>query len=780
MSIKCNFINSLCYVLFVSLLSIFQSDALLFAQESLSGIEHPAFVGSHACIACHQLQGQQWKGSHHDLAIQEATEESVLGDFSNVSFTYHGIVTRFYRDGDKFMVNTDGPDGGMYDYEISYTFGVSPLQQYLIEFPDGRVQALSIAWDARSKSDGGQRWYHLYPDDHVQAGDDLHWTGDNQNWNFMCASCHSTQVRKNYDLSSNTYDTKWSEINVGCEACHGNGEHHLLWANRSPGWEAYDNAEYGLTITYQDRPQTIWAIDSKTGSARGVPRVPSEREIDVCAPCHSLRSQLSEDEETGTHVGEAYRVSLLDRHLYYPDGSIKEEVYVYGSFLQSKMYHQGVSCRDCHEPHSLQLHEPNEGICLRCHVSEKYHTPEHHFHSLDEIGSSCVECHMPPRNYMVIDARHDHSFRIPRPDLSVRFGTPNACNQCHVSEDPQWALNKVVEWYGDKPSGGFQNYTEAFHSADNGVNGAGSQLLSVVKDTTTPAIARASAINRLTTDDLPGLLKDIQLLSSDESSLVRRTLVERLSELPLKGDLPELAPLLSDSVREVREATALFYMTNTAVNLNERYTTDLLHALLELESSHNLDADKPETHLRLARLRVLQNRIKAAEDELKIALKIDPNYIPAVVNLVDLYKTVNREGESEALLRGAINSNPDNAALYHALGLWYVRQDRLKEALTALDKSAKLSPDNHRFALVYAMALHSVEEGNKAIAHLEQHSVQNGYDRDILLTLARLHLDQNNNMQAMEYANQVLQENPDDREAERLIHVITTQKETVE
>ncbi len=190
------------------------------------------YVGGDACTSCHDKQHGAWKGSDHDLAMQVADDKSVLGNFDNAKITYAGTTSTFSRRDGKFYVNTDGPDGKLADYEIKYTFGVHPLQQYLIEFPGGRKQALGIAWDSRPKTQGGQRWFHLYPGQNIKAGDPLHWTGVQQNWNFQCAECHSTDLRKNFDAKAGTFDTRWSQINVSCEACHGPGSNHVAWAKQ--------------------------------------------------------------------------------------------------------------------------------------------------------------------------------------------------------------------------------------------------------------------------------------------------------------------------------------------------------------------------------------------------------------------------------------------------------------------------------------------------------------------------------------------------------------------
>jgi hypothetical protein len=394
------------------------------------------FVGSEACVECHREEYQRWQGSHHDLAMEPATPETVIGDFDNATFDYFGTVSSFYREGNGFFVRTGGPDGEMTDYPIAYTFGVTPLQQYLIEFPDGRLQALGIAWDNRPVDDGGQRWYHLYPDEHIAYDDPLHWTGSYQNWNHMCAECHSTNLRKNYRVADDRFETSWTDIDVSCEACHGPGSEHVRLTRTLEEGEEYP-AEFLNSVTVRLRASDlgIWTIDPETGNARRDTLL-SEPFVEVCAPCHSRRSSLSQHIIAGRPFLDTHRPALLDEGLYHPDGQILDEVYVYGSFVQSKMYAAGVTCGNCHDSHGLQLLVEGNALCAQCHLASKFDSPEHHFHKPDSTGALCISCHMPTNTYMGVDARRDHSMRIPRPDLTVQTGAPNACNACHADKSP--------------------------------------------------------------------------------------------------------------------------------------------------------------------------------------------------------------------------------------------------------------------------------------------------------------------------------------------------------
>jgi predicted CXXCH cytochrome family protein len=348
----------------------------------------PTFVGSQACAGCHADATKAWTGSQHARAMQEATEQNVLGDFADRRFEHRGSSAVFSRRDGKFFVRTDGPDGKAADFEIRYTFGVEPLQQYLIELPGGRLQALTVAWDI-----AGKRWFSLYPNETVPAHDELHWTRRQQNWNFMCADCHSTNLRKNYDAATDTFATAWSEIHVGCESCHGPGSNHVVWAAKPDG-----DPRKGLTVILDERAGVRWAMDAKTGNSTRSKLRDADKEIEVCAQCHARRAQIAEGYHAGKPLLDHYVPTLLVEHAYHADGQQRDEVYNWGSFLQSKMYRQGVTCSDCHDPHSGHLKAAGNALCAQCHSPEKYAAKTHHFHAAGSEGAHCVNCHMPTAN----------------------------------------------------------------------------------------------------------------------------------------------------------------------------------------------------------------------------------------------------------------------------------------------------------------------------------------------------------------------------------------------
>jgi Tfp pilus assembly protein PilF len=667
--------------------------------------------------------------------MQEATAQTVLGNFQQAQFTYFGVTSTFYQRDGKFMVRTDGPDGELHDYEIAYTFGVYPLQQYLIAFPGGRLQALSIAWDSRPRAQGGQRWFHLYPHEPIRHDDLLHWTGLNQNWNSQCAECHSTNLHKHYDPQSDQFRTTWAALNVSCEACHGPGSRHVTWAQCPSGWDKQDAAaDKGLVVRLPERVGVTWSMDPGVGIARrNVPKT-SDIEIELCARCHSRRGVLSEDYVPGRPLLETHRLSLLEPGLYHADGQMQDEVYVHGSFLQSKMYQAGVTCSDCHEPHSLQLRAPGNGTCAQCHLPAKYDTPTHHFHPQESAGARCVACHMPARTYMVVDPRHDHSLRVPRPDLAVTLGTPDPCTQCHAPRTAAWAAAQVTRWYGRSPQG-YQDYAEALHAGRTGAPGAERLLGQLAVQTTAPPIARATAVSALRRYLGPASLPILQRILHHDNPLLRLAAVEALEAMPPPQRLPLAWPLVQDPIRAVRIEAARQLAAVPPAQLTAAQRTVLDRAITEYIAAQQVSAERPEAHLNLGMLYSERGQFAAAEAAYQAALARQPMFMPAYVNLADLFRLQGQDDKGEQVLRQALTLSPRTAEVHHALGLLLVRQQRHAEAVEALSQAASLRPDLPRYSYVYAVALHATGKPRQALRVLEATHARHRYDREVLSAL---------------------------------------------
>jgi len=728
-----------------------------YEREQASAAANATYVGGEACAACHQREAELWKGSDHRLAMQSADRTTVLGNFNNATFRKDGVTSTFFTRDGLFFVRTDGLDGQLHEYRIAYTFGIHPLQQYLIEFPDGRYQALSIAWDTRPAAVGGQRWFHLYPKEKIDHRDILHWTKPSQNWNFMCADCHSTGLRKNYDPVADRFQTQWAEINVSCEACHGPGSSHVAWANaKQAGTPAADDEAKGLTARLDERRGVVWTRDAAGDNAvRSKPRT-SDREIEVCAQCHARRSQIAEGYEAGKPFLDYYRPSLLMRPLYHTDGQQRDEVYNWGSFLQSKMYANGVTCSDCHDPHSGRLREQGNAVCATCHLPARYDAAAHHHHKPGTAGAACTACHMPTSTYMVVDPRHDHSPRVPRPDLSVTLGVPNACNACHSKRDARWAAAKVSAWYGrDAQKHRHQQFAAAFRAADTGAADAVAQLLKVAQEPSQPAIARATALTELGGRPSRTAFDALAEGLRDPDPLVRLGAIQALAQAPQAARALSAAPLLSDSVKSVRIEAASILADVPAERLSAEQHAAFERAAAEYVETQRYNADRAEARVNLGTFYGNRGNVAGAEAELKAAIRLEPRFIPAYVNLADLYRAAGRDADGERVLREAIMMSPQNAILHHVRGLALVRLKRVGEALAELERAATLEPGNARFAYVSAVALHSTGKVKVAIARLEKALSTHPNDRDILAALASFHAERGERVEAQRYADRL-------------------------
>ena len=703
--------------------------------------EPPAFAGTAACLDCHPVAAQRWKGSDHDLAMAEATEDTVLGDFNNANVTNRGITSRFYRRDGKFFVSTEGPGGTVAEFEIAYTFGFDPLQQYLIPFPGGRLQALSLAWDIQRR-----RWFHLYPGQAIPPDDWLHWTRNAQNWNGMCAECHSTNLKKGYDAASETFHTTWSDIDVGCEACHGPGSRHVAWANM-PDMARPELDNFGLV-------QRTSGIDG--------PQL-----VELCAPCHSRRAELGDYDHTGVELLDHMLPSLLDEGLYFADGQDLDEVYTYGAFLQSKMYARGVRCSDCHDSHSLRLHRDGNELCLHCHQREVYDTASHHFHKKvvdgrPSDGARCVKCHMVERPYMVIDWRADHSLRLPRPDLSAELGTPNACTQggCHDDRPLTWSVEAYGKWYGQARR---PHYGTTFAAARAGEPGAEGELVRLAENTLQPAIVRATALSLL--ERYPGTPATAVLRASllSEESLIRRTAAAAVVIPEAAERAATLAPLLSDGVRAVRLA-AVSQVAGLPRDLLKPYQQGALdRAIAEYRQSMAYSLDFASSGLNLGNLETSLGNPAEAERCYRLALAIDDLFFPAKMNLAVLLSQQGRNDEAAGLLREVLSAYPGDSDAAYSLGLLLVEMGQTAEAVGMLQRAAEAEPQFARGRYNLGLLLQQLGRLDEAERELRAAVALEPENLEMLYALADHLLRRGHAADALPLAERMIAAHPEER-----------------
>ncbi len=688
-------------------LVLFGFGAFVFADwySALPVTAKATYVGRNSCAECHANQVDQWHGSHHDRAMELPSETSVLGDFNDSSFSRFGVTTRFFRRDGKYFVNTEGPDGEFQDFEIKYTFGCEPMQQYMVEFPDGRVQVLRVSWDTVKNE-----WFYVTPpdvlDERIEPGDPLHWTGIGQNWNTMCAECHSTNLQKNFDPEKNTYSTTFTEIDVSCEMCHGPASIHVELANsNSLFWDR--NHGYGL-------------VKLKGGT--------SDKQIETCAPCHSRRTHIHADYRAGDKYMDHFDPALLRESLYHADGQILDEVYVYGSFLQSKMYAKDVRCTDCHNPHSLELKFEGNQLCAQCHLPGKYDSPSHHHH-VDSAATQCVNCHMMEQNYMVIDGRRDHSFRIPRPDLSAELGTPNACNNCHdkPEETSEWAANAVREWYGDRRPDD-PHYGVALAAGRRGDEEGEQQLLELLKRLDVPDIVRATALELLANYDSVESRRMSREALDDSNPLVRTAGLRALS-IEFLAKFPKLvAEKLQDGVRLVRLAAARRMVGQSEQLLVPEFRDALRQAVVEYRAAQEVMQERAAAQLNLAAISQAEGNNRATIKYLRRAMIQEP-YLSGVRDR--LAQVMEQEGgnpeairklrsEEVDLLARNYEFMPDSADIRYQRGMLLYLIDEYDEARVALEDACRLGPDNYSNWLALALICEKQERWNEVAKALRK------------------------------------------------------------
>ncbi|MBS9831331.1 tetratricopeptide repeat protein [Vibrio alginolyticus] len=691
------------------------SQELLIEKPNIPSGLNPEYAGTQACIDCHQNEVAAWKGSHHDMAMKHASTTSVRGDFDNHVVTHKGMPNRFFKKGDEFWVNIQGADGQWHDYKISYTFGWEPLQQYMVEFEDGRVQLIPFAWDTRAKVEGGQRWFHLYPE--TTTTDEFYWTNTGQNWNFMCADCHSTNLKKNYDADKNTYNSSWSEINVGCEACHGPASQHIELAKKykNAGTSFEHDSYYGFDRNLS-KAVSDWVFEE--GHSTLQPKsIEATNQVQTCAQCHSRRTQLN---ETGDHVKgsffDKYRLSLITPELYYHDGQIYDEDYVYGSFLQSEMAEKGVTCTNCHDPHTAELTIPEEAVCSQCHIASEYTPEKHTFHKAGSEASQCTTCHMPETTYMQVDPRRDHSWHIPRPDLSKHIGTPNVCMSCHEDKSNQWADEQIAEWYPNSKYRNQQHFAVAFYADSIGHQGAANALAYSAQDSSLKDIIRASALERMGGNTDQNTTVSLARAVKNENEMVRLGAISGSSGYEFHDRWRILEPLLGDPVLSVRAEAASVLVANYAqmTPLQKDITKSPLEEYMEIQE---FNADRGFGRTNLANVYRSLGEIDKAAELYKQAISIEPYFENSYVNLADLYRHLGKEEAALTVLQQGMKAQPKSSTLPYSAGLSLLRQGKADDAKKLLRRAAKVGETNAHYWYVYGLALEKsdVLEASKAL-----------------------------------------------------------------
>ncbi|MBQ0743268.1 MAG: tetratricopeptide repeat protein [Pseudomonas sp.] len=721
-------------------------------SEQAAAPTPPHWVEESQCQGCHNAAFADWQGSHHQLAMQPATEQTVLGDFSVQQFDSDAESSELLHEEDgAYVIRTPDANGQSADFKVAYTFGLEPLQQYLLEMPGGRLQAHGMAWDTQQ-----QAWFHLYQGQAVDHHSRLHWTGALQNANFMCVECHATDFQRHYDAATDSFASRWQAPGVGCQSCHGPASNHLIWAKSQ---STSDPVTPGRSTGFSASPSIAPAA-----------------EVEVCARCHSRRSPLDDGYQHDNALMDDFLPSILSADLYEVDGKIKEEVFEYGSFKQSKMHAAGVVCSDCHNPHSGELRAPGNGVCTQCHngnaqptrsdihgsglQAKKYDSPTHHHHPNGSAGAQCINCHMPGKLYMTNDLRHDHSFTSPNPAQALELGHTDACLGCHQPAEPAELVARYLAQYPDaKPRDG--GYAQDLAAVRGGKPGAAAALNRQLAREDQPAIRVATLVSELPRYPSLAALQQLARALQHADPSVRVAAINSLPALASETQLRDLLePLASDPVRAVRLAVAWQLAQLSAQTKSGLTTWPTLQAEYELVQNNLLE--RADAHFNLAMLYQLSGREDRAEAALREALQRDSAFFPAVIMQAQWQEQYFRLPQvGLGILHKALKANPGEASLQHALGMALVRQGNLTDALSAFTQAHQLAPDNPDYAYVLAIALHDSGEPEQARELLRQQLAADPANRQLRLALVS-YLGSQDSQEASMLMEQLREQNPDD------------------
>ena len=679
---------------------------------------HNEFVGDQSCKSCHAKEYNDWLQSHHFMAMQPANDSTVEGNFNNATFSADGVSSRFFKKKGKFFINTQGNDGRNHDYEVKFTFGFTPLQQYLVEFPGGRMQVPRVSWDTKQK-----KWFHQYAGQKIPSHDWLHWTGNAQNWNTMCASCHSTNLQKNYDIDADAYNTTYSVVNVSCESCHGPGKMHIDFVNSTD----YKNGKR--------TPGAYAQLDSGAGQLA---------QINTCMPCHARKADISASPSPSDEIMDNYIPEVPTTEHYFADGQVNDEDYIYTSFLQSKMFRLGVKCSNCHNPHSGQTLFTANQLCLQCHA-KSYDSPSHTFHAVGITASECKSCHMPNKIYMGNNTRYDHIFRDHRPDLSVKYGTPNACTSCHNGKTNQWAANAIVKWYGP---------VRKYHFAEDLIPGSKldknseKHLVKLLGDTSIPDIIKATAADYLGSIPTQNSLQALMKCLTDNNAQTRYRALRSLANFPAGSWRADVGPLLSDKARAVRIAAADLYITLPANEIPEQFAIAFSAARSELQSYTMYQADFAAGNLMIADYYLHQQDYYNAEKFYLRGLKKDSMMNYARLNLSTVYNLEGKNEQALEALQAAAKIDPKNDRTYYNMALLYNEMNNKPGAEKSFAKAVKLKTRNPRVYFNYGLLLNENKKFKEAETVLQKGIAIDPYNPDLYYALTFVYLQSNDIVKA--------------------------------
>ena len=736
-----------------------RSSATSFQLDDQSKV-HAGYAGSASCKQCHEEAYNLWANSHHGLA--ERLPDASLDQSAFVpghTFVHGTQQTSTRETNDHYEVTTAGLNSTQETFRVERIIAHSPLRQMLVEFPGGRLQATEAAFDPRSNE-----WFNVYGNEDRKPGEWGHWTGRGMNWNTMCATCHNTRVRKNYDTTNDVFRTAMTERGVGCEACHGPMKAHNDWQAANKNSRTKDP-----TLKKFSRDQMF----------------------DTCAACHSRRGEITGDPKPGDSFFDHHLLSTVDESdLFYADGQVRDEDYEVSAFLGSRMFHKGVRCADCHDFHSAKVRLPGNMMCMSCHGPGATNAPiinpvthSHHKvfgfdasgvmtnndlttykpNAIKETGGECVNCHMPQTVYMQRHSRHDHGFTIPDPLLTKQFGIPNACNRCHTDKSTDWSLTHVEKWYGDKMNRPSRARAQTIARARNGESAARDALLKMLK-TDEQDYWRAVAANMLErwVHETP-VANALATKLSDTNALVRQNIIQTLATL---GDntTPEIHAALTNRLNDLSRNVRVVAAQSLAATIS-------LDSLAASELRHMLDhnADQPAGQLQLGVFELSRGDATNALRHFQTAAKWDA-FSPGIRHeLAILLSQLGRPREALVELQEAVRLAPRDAEFRFKLALAWNELGESAKVLAELEEAVKLDPRHARAQYNLGLARNAARNPTGAIQALLAAETAEPRDAQIPYARATIHAQLGQMDAAKKAASRALELNPQFAEAAALL-----------
>lgn len=698
------------------------------------------YAGSESCRACHADQFAKWQGSHHGLA--ERNPDPKLDDAAFVptrSFQHGTQTTEVRKNGSDYELTSLGFGNKVTPYRVERVIGHDPLRQFLVDGGNGRLQAMEACLDPKKNE-----WFNVYGNEDRKPGEWGHWTGRGMVWNQMCASCHNTRLRKNYDAKTDAYRTTMAEMSVSCEACHGPMKPHNTWQHTHPG------AKGDPTLTQFTRDQ----------------------HIENCAGCHALRGEVTGDFVPGESFWDHYRLSITDQtDTFYPDGQIRGEDYEFSSFLSSRMHNAGVRCMDCHDMHSMKTLLPGNQLCMRCHTPGGFPNappimPEaHSFHQTASTGNQCVNCHMPQTVYMQRHPRHDHGFTIPDPLLTKQFNVPNACNKCHTDKTTDWALEATQKWWGPKMDRKTRTRATLIAKARQGDDEARSGLVDLLNSDEIPHWKASATLLLDRWIDQPAVQTAVTAQLQHAHPLVRESAVRTLEPVLQSGSVRSaIEPLLNDPARSVRVSAA--WALREGLHLDSPAGKDLQHML-------HWNADQPSGQMQLAQFEFARRNLSAATQHMETAIRWDPNSPPFHHDLAMMYSTTGQTQLAIAKLRDAIKLAPNHAEYHYELGLALSETGDIPAVIQSLQQATRLDPSLSRAWYNLGLAKNSQSDIPGALDALQRGELANPRDTGIPYARATILARQNRIPEAIAALDRALLISPGYREAQELRAALT-------